>query len=64
MIQGEAGRGGSWLIANTVYQRRKGQRAGGRAAAIKALKIKDQSATLTSTHPQLGRYGLKKADDC
>lgn len=64
MIQAKVGRGGSWLIANTVYQLRKGQRGGRRAAAVKVPKIKDQSATVTSTHPQLGPYRLKKPDDC
>lgn len=64
MIQANVGRGGCWLIANTVYQLRKGQRDGKRAAAIKVPEIKDQSAGVTSTHPQLGRYRLEKADDC
>lgn len=64
MIQANVGRGGCWLIANTVYQLRKGQRDGKRAAAIKLLKIKDQSAGVTSAQPLLGRYGLEKAGDC
>lgn len=62
VIQANAGRGGCWLIANTVYQLRKGQRDGERAAAIKVPEIKEQSAGVTSTPPQLGRYGLETAE--